>query len=453
MLNCRTALTLRVAALGLCLALPALADDGGLHLADALKQALVRNADVGIAQARLAEAQATRAKAWTAYLPSVMAVGQASHTSIDDVYLDMGKLITGLAGILAPGLTVPKDQLPKPTLLQRQNSVNGAISVDQTVFALGPILMARAAARNVDAQEALLEATRREITYQVSVLFYNAAAVERLIRAAERAVALADQRIAVVEQRRQAGAEGELTVLRARAERDKAEQDLLRAQVARKQLLVALGTLLGTEAPAHIATPAPIEVPAGDLGQWQRSAQSERVDLAARKAALAAVESQLSEARWRWVPMVTANWTGRYTNTPGFANTEYLWAASANVVVPLFDRGTHYAEANERRQVRTRLTLELDKAERELSGGVRQAATEVDAGQRLLATATAQAAKAKRTAEIVANALQAGAATSLEMAEADTGLRVADAGVERERLNLDLAILKLRHLMGAVRAP
>lgn len=422
-----------------------------LGLAEALDHAIQRNTDLAVARARLEEAQATRGRADTAFLPNIQAVGQYTHNSTEASF-NSGQLITGVASAL--GLPAPPaTALPPPSIIQKQDTFGAILTVDQTVFALTPVLQARSADRNVEAQRASLEATRREIAYQVTQIFYNEAGVERLVQAAERAITLADQRTAIAQLRQKNGAEGEVTVLRAQSERDKAEQDLIRAQAARTQLLVALGTLLGQEPPARLGPPPPLEMPQGSEAELVDRADHDRPDLDARRLAVRAAQSSVEEAEYRWAPMLTVNGTGRYTDTPGFVGKNWLWSVGANLIVPIFDRGARYAEARERRQTRARLQQELGKAELESHGNIRQANADIVTARRTLEVALSQAKRAKRTAQIVANAQQAGAATSLEVAEADTNLRLSEVAVERERLNLDLTILKLRHLTGAVRAP
>ena len=428
---------------------PAEAQGPMLTLKEAIDQAQLRNTDLAVAKARVQEAQATRSRANSAFLPNIQAVGTYTHNS-DEAKIDSSAQTKGLAKAL--GFTLPATtQFPPPSVIQRSDTFGAALTLDQTIFSLTPVLLNRAADRNVEAQAASVEATRRELTYQVMQIYYNEAGVERLVQAAERAISLADQRIAMAQQRRAHGAEGEVTVLRAQAERDKAEQDLVRSQQARQQLLVALGTLLGDEPPGRLGPPPEIEAPAGDEADLVQTAVHDRPDLGARRLAVQAAKAQVQEAEMRWMPILAVNGTGRYTDTPGFVGKNWLWSASANLVVPIFDRGLRYADAAERRQTQNRLQLELDKAERDVRGNIRQAKVDIVAARRMLAVATSQSQKAKRTAEIVANAQAAGAATSFEVAEADTNLRLSEVGVERERLNLDLNILKLRHLTGGVR--
>ena len=233
------------------------------------------------------------------------------------------------------------------------------------------------------------------------------------------------------------------------AKQDKARID---DKVARAADILALGSLLDLPTPATLTAPPELEVPAGDADALESEALRGRPDLLARRQAVAAGDAMLAEANWRWVPMLTANFTGRYTDTPGFIGKNWLWAATANLVIPLFDRGLRYAESDERNATSRRLQREVDKSERDLRSALAQTRAEIAVDRHTLEVAIGQAKKTKRTADIVARAQLAGAATSLEVAEADTNLRVAEASVERERINLNLAVLRLRHLTGNVRS-
>jgi outer membrane protein TolC len=427
----------------------AVADDAPLSLNAAIDRALDRNADVAVAQARLGEAKAARSRVTTQFLPNIQAVGQYTRNSVEAKF-DTGGLIQSVATAISPGLIIPPGNLPPASIIQKEDTIAGALTIDETLFSLSPILARGAASHQVDAQSLNLEASRREIVYQIMQVFYNVAGMDRLIQVAQRAVALADQRIANAVNRQKQGAEGEVTVLRAQSERDKAEQDLAHVLLARDQLLMSLGALLDLPAPATLTAPPELEVPEGEMAQLEATSLHARPDLQARRQALAAGEAQVDEAQWRWMPMVTANFTGRYTDTPGFVGKNWLWSATANVVIPLFDRGLRYADADERKATTRRLQQEVTKAERDLHAGLAQTQAEIAVDRHTLEVATSQAKKAQRTAEIVARAFAAGASTSLEVAEADTNLRMAEANAERERINLNLAILRLRHLTGNV---
>lgn len=442
-----------LAALVLAALLPAAtarAQGPALSLDQAVARVLQNSGDLAVATARLEEARAARAKVTTAYLPNLQAVGSYTHNSVE-AKMDLGKMIGGIGQMV--GVTIPPDKLPAPSIIQRQDTIAGVLSLDQTLFSLTPILLAGAADKAVEAQQAGLEATRRELVYQVNQIFYNHAGVLRLIDSAQRAIALAEQRVAVAQNKRAGGSEAEVAVLRAESERDRARGDLLRAQAARRQLLVMLGALLGEAAPEDLQVPPTLALPAGSPDDHRASALRDRPDLQARRLSLQAADAQVREAQLRWLPLLNLQANGRYTDTPGFVGKNWLWAATVNLVVPLFDRGVRYADARERGASKLRLQREFDKAERDLNAALEQAELDLATAQQSLSLAEQQVVRATRTAAIVATALASGAATSLEQAEADTNLRLTEANVERERLALDLTILKVRHLTGAVRAP
>lgn len=417
----------------------------GLTLADAIERAMRHNADLDIAQDRIGEAMAARQKIYGAFLPDIKAVGTYTHNSAEAVF-DTGAFFTPFKAMLPKGFVAPA-----PTVIQRYNTVAGVLNVDETLFALTPILMARAAEAGVDAQRTALDAARREIAYRVSEVFYNAAGLDRLIAAAERALTLADQRIALADVRHSQGTEGDLPGLRAKVERARAQTDLVRAKQGRRQLLELLAILTGEPAPSEIASPAEVTLPPGKPADWTEEAIRGRPDILARRQALAATEAMVREAELRWAPIVTANGYLRWTDTKGFTGENWLWAVSANLVVPIFDRASRYLDLHERKQTLTRQRAELRKAEEELRVAVRQSVIDIETAQDVLQVATMQSDLARRSAVIVTQAQVAGTVTPLEVAEADTSLRLSEANEERERMNLSLAILKLRHLTGAVR--
>jgi hydrophobe/amphiphile efflux-1 (HAE1) family protein len=420
-------------------ATPAVAPvSGALTLEEATRRALAHNADLAVAKARLGEAEAARSRVSTAWLPDAKAIGTFTHNSTEAV-LDFSTLLTkmGLPAALAPA----------PTVIQKQDTVSAVFNVDQTLFALSPILMARASDAGIEAQKAALAAAQREIRFRVAEIFQQSQALDRMVNAAGRALALSDERIRIAQLRRKEGTESELPLLRAQAERARAEQDLVRARLARRQLVEILGILMGGPAPDDLAPVAAVARPQGGVHEWTAQARKNRPDLAARRQALLAAEALLAEAEWRWMPILTANGLLRYSDTAGFTGENWVWSTSANLVIPLFDRGSRYAEARERRQTLVRLEAELQKAENELAAQVRQAALEVESAGETLRVVQSQAEVARRSAVIVQKSLDAGAVTPLEVAEADTQLRLAELQEERETLNLQLAVLKLNNLV------
>ena len=426
-----------------------------VRLEDAIRAALEGNGDIAVAQARLAEAEAQKQKIYTAWMPDVKVIGGYTHNSAEAV-LDFGAIVGGIVGGIAKSLNLPLSAdslgaLPPPTYIQKYDTVNATLTVDQTIFALSPILAADAADKGLDAQRTGVEAAKNEIAYQLTNVWLNYFGLERLIAAAERAVDLSDKRIAVAKVRKGQGTEAELPLLRAQVERNRAEQDLLKARQAQKQLLHIISILTHQPVPEALVQSTPAPMVTGTLHDWVDAARAHRPDLQARKQAVLAAQAMVREAELRWVPILAGNGVVRASDTKGFTGDFVIWQLNLNLVVPLFDRGLRYAELKERRATVARLQQEADKVDAELENNVRQAALDIESARDALRLAQAQAQIARRSADITSKAYAAGAVTSLELAEVDTNRRLADANEERERIGLEMAELKLRHLTGAVR--
>ena len=415
----------------------------GLRLEDAIAQALERNGDLEVTKARLVEAAAQRQKVLTAWMPDIKAVGTYAHNSTEQKF-DMNQFV----GALNLPIAVP---YMAPTIIQRMDTVSAVLNVDQTIFALSPILMADALDKGLDAQRTGLEAAKREIAYQLTNVWLNFQGLDRLIGAAARAVELADRRLEIAKVRKGQGTEAELPSLRAQVERNRAEQDLLHAKQAQRQLLEIVSILTHAPTPERLAPAAEVGRLPGKLSDWVEQARAQRPDLQARRQAVSAGQALTREAELRWLPVLAASAYVRASDTKAFAPDYVIWQASLNLVVPLFDRGLRYVEAKERRAATARLQQELEKADAELENQVRQAALDAEMADESLRLATAQAAIARRGADITGKAYVAGAVTSLELAEADTNQRLAEENEARERIGFAMAQLKLRHLTGQVR--
>lgn len=439
-----------LALVGAALLLPTEARADKLKLQDAIARAVERNADLKVARARIEEAEAQRAKIVTAFLPDVKAVGQYIRNS-DEAKFDIAAMGAGLGAAMGIPIKIDPAKAPPPTIIQGYNQFVGMVTVDQTIFALAPLLYEKAAEKGLGAQRIGVEAGQREIAYQLSAIYYNIAGLDRIIAAASRAIELANLRIAMLQRRKAAGTESDLPMLRAQVEQARAEQDVLRAQLGRKQLLDVIGMLLHDEPPDDIEAPPPQTQPAGSFEDWVSRSLQDRPDLAARRQAVEAQRSLLMEAQWRWMPLLAAQGVLRWSDVKGFVDTNTIWQVTANLVVPLFDRGARYADARERRATLERLTAEAEKAEADIRSQIRQAYNDIQLAQKVVVIASKQAEIAARGADIARKSLTAGMSTHLEVDEAETNLRLAEANVERERANLDLAVLKLRHLVGEVR--
>ena len=426
--------------------------EGALTLDEATRRALAASRDIRVALTRIESAKIARKRINTAWQPDVNLIGTYTHNS-EEAKFDFGQIVTGITSFI-PGLPpIPADQLPPPTIIQKMDTVSAVLSVDQTVFAWSPIELDRAAALGIDAQREAPKAIARELAFRVAEVFYNVQGLDRLEAAAQASMEMADRRIAESRRKKDLGAAVDLDMLRAELEKARADQMSIAAQEGRRQLLEVLGVLIDGDAPMALA-PVPAVAPVqGDIDALVEKAVASRPEIAARRKAAEVTRVMVREAELRWLPIVTFGGHVRASDTEGFTGEKITWALNLNLIFPLYDRGERYADMDKLRQELDVLEAELAKAEKDIRDSIRTHRVAVETADKSLLSAARQTELARKTAEVVQRALAAGVITNLEVAEADTNVRLAEENEANLRWRRDLAMLQLRHAAGLLDIP
>jgi outer membrane protein TolC len=421
------------------LAAPALSE---LTLVDALAELDRQSPTLRQARARADEAGALTRQAGAALLPSLTASGTWLRNS-DEVIIDLSplKALLGPAGAALPG----------PITQQPLESVSGTLAlrvpllVPTAWFELGA---ARAAARGAAAQA---EAARHGLRTSLAATAHLGAAGEAALAATERAVENAARLAESAERRVKAGTAAPLDALRARTEEVRRQGDLVRVRADLARVRLAIGTLLGREAPVRIVT-EPVEPtapgPRAADEELVAEALAHRPELTAAEAQAAAAEGQVRAARARLAPQVSA------TGAAYAADAEYPtgkhggWRVTLDLTWPLYDGGQRYGK---RREAEARLEqARAGEAAQRLAVGqeARDAARDQEVAIERLRLAGEQRRLAAEAAATASRGYQAGVASSLDVVDANDRLYAAEIGLADAAARLAAARLALARALG-----
>jgi outer membrane protein TolC len=156
------------------------------------------------------------------------------------------------------------------------------------------------------------------------------------------------------------------------------------------------------------------------------------------------VLSDSSTDRW---PSLDAIFVPQTIQPAAFFSAANSWRFLLQAAIPVFDSG-------QRSSLRTQRRAALDVAQANLDGALTQASSQVRAareavasGERSLASAQAAADQGQQVVNIVNVSFRAGAATNIEVIDAersardaDTAVAVAEDTLRRARLDLLLAL-------------
>ena len=430
-----------------------------LTLEEALKEADKNNLDLKAAQARLDQAHEISKKVWAGYLPQI--TGGATYTRNQfDAKFPAGSWIRNVPDNQQNGPTndpdVPgtpnNDILLSPSkeviVLQKLNQLGAQLQVSQAVIVpyLWPAIANSYLAEKV--AELTVASARNDILFGVVQLYYGAVGLKEALTVQQRLLenSRAHERDASV--RVEAGAAPKISLIRAQIDRTRAEEDVRRAQFAFDSARVALTTLLDrADARFDVVHPAELPVPPNP-GGLEKTAMQRRPDLAVARENTELVQ-KTSDAIWyNYLPNVYFRGLYQVGNTQGFTGASGSWALTLSLNWTLWDGGTRESQLRENAAKAREADFNQRAAMTRARDEVRRSILDMESAQANRAKADEQARLARENMQLVTVNFNSGVATQLDVADATTALTNAELGLVTERLNAELAVVRLMKAAG-----
>lgn len=292
---------------------------------------------------------------------------------------------------------------------------------------------------------------RRELLLQVAATYLLGAGLRELWAVSVKQALTTRQHAEQAQARFEAGAVQRSAALRARIDALRADEEVKRAQVHYGQTRSQLAALVGRNDVAF-ELEEPKEPAAGlreAFAPLLEKALADRPEMAAARVN-AEIAARLKTDAWaQFLPTLGLNAQLRYNNAAGFTDQNVTWAVTVALTLPLYDGGLRYEalrDADSRtREAHAQLRGQTARVEDEL----RHALLDLDSARSLRSQAEQQVVLARETESLVRAQFEAGTANQVEVSDAVTALQQGEANLLRERLNVQLAALRLARAVGA----
>jgi outer membrane protein TolC len=412
---------------------PDLPAEAHVSLADAVRLALARNPTIVTAAQEIQRAEGILEETRGASLPTLSA--NAAYTRLNN-------------DRVAPPQVLPV--MPPPP-------GNGTVTVPLTVYApigqLGanltltvPLIAPRAwvqwshASDNVDVARASSADVRRTVAVAVARAYLAIVAQKRVIDAAARARDTDDAHYRFAHQRYVGGIGNRIDEVRADQQRQSDEAALEQDYSNLVREREALGVLVGAGGALDADEPnlkAPTD-PDRAIHDAEHRTDVQAADLR-RLAAAHTVRDDWAD----YAPTLSGTFEPFFWNPKSITAPETGWQAVLFLSLPLYDGGVRYGQAKERAAVRDEDQTELDATLRQARSDVRTAFEEVRRADAALASSQQAADLARTALDLAGIAYRGGAATDIEVIDAErtardaeTAVAVAEDGAREARLDL-----------------
>ena len=413
-----------------------------------LDSAETQNVDRRMAAEQRAKAQADYNAAWTGLLPSVSASGGWTNNEFPAVLktgpadpLTMCQTDADCAsGQLCGEASGVKICMTALTVIPR-NQLDLNVRAELPLLDTTRWMRSFAANASQEAAEQRELSTRDQVRRGVVSGFYGYVGALNVLKAAKKSLSVAEEQARLTDIRYKAGAVTELETLRATAEVARNKQVVADAETLVVNMRQNLTTVSGL-------APAPeLEMPEDDTRPepgFEELAQ--RVDsLPAIKAAdldAEAAGDMATASRLALVPMVTAQFTQRFTNATGFQGTPHTFNAGVNFVWRL-DVPTFFNMSSASHMEQT-ARLGAEKVRLMARDTILSDWQRFNAALVKIEAARAQVTAAQRAADVARDRYNAGAATQLDLILSEQALFGAEVNLIQARGELASARLVLR---------
>ncbi len=331
-------------------------------------------------------------------------------------------------------------------VIQPQDQLDAFFQIDVPLFDLSSYYRhraARAIARSATEQR---DATGIDVQRLVSRAYFQLLGAYGLVQASGKSVATAESNLRDVEIRKSAGAATELDRERARANIERARQDVTDAQLLVELAGRNLETLSGVTPTPPTTFPTDDLHPEPPLAQWLARSGETPHDRAARELSQAATE-QKRAATAAFLPVLAGSAQERLTNATGFSGRNAAYLLQLTLSWRL-DYGT-LANADAAAAARDLAQIREERGHRGVSDAIFEAHRRVDAGIGKSRAARAQAVAATHAAELAHERYVAGVATQLDVTQAQRDAFLADASRIQADADLSFARASLRLASGS----
>ena len=419
-----------------------------LTLVEARRLALEGNPDLRVLQARLDQAHELSHKAWAAYLPQVTAGASWQRNNV-------GSTLAFPYGAKYPVRDVGTAGSPKlvaepPTvdvILQQRDALGTTVKGTQAIIAPSLWASIDAAYLSERAAELNTENARREILLAVAQQYLGAVGLKEAIAVREAQLGTEQQRERDTQIQFDSGTVNKITLLRAQIDRTQAEQDLRRSRYAYASAKSALAALLDRDPDFEVEAPPEPAAPQ-NLGLLEEQAPGRRPDVLGARTTVEAARSGENAYVLSYLPSVGFNGAYTYANTTGFTGRHDSWYFGFGVTWTLLDGGLREANLREAAARKREAVAAARGAEVRARDEVRRALNDLESAQANRVKAEEQLRLARENGALVRTNFEAGVATYLEQSDAITAVLNAALQLINERLNAQLAVLRLERAAG-----
>ncbi|MBI4420866.1 MAG: TolC family protein [Gemmatimonadetes bacterium] len=322
---------------------------------------------------------------------------------------------------------------------------------------LARVFQGRQAGAQAASADASLVSQKFQVTLQTKQAFFSALAAADLERVALTAVQRAEEQLKITKEKLAAGSAIRSDTLTATVSLGQARLLVLNAQAQRTTQEATLARLIGFDRPVRaVGDSTVIAVVEVDTTAIRVEALRSSPAIAAAEASLRAAEATVNSARSDYLPRLSANYSnsrsGAATGLGGavdFGSLNPTWNLSFSVSFPIFNGLRREQTLWNANATRATAAANAADARRNVNAQITQWLAALRAARTSLSSARASREAADESLRIQRERYRLGAATIVDVLQAQQNLDQSEVDAVNARVNYQIARAQLEALLGS----
>ena len=351
-----------------------------------------------------------------------------------------------------PTFVLPIPSPPPASSIFVNDTIVGTVAARIAVYT-GDRVPARVtgAQAQYDASIADLAAAEADVGLTTRLAYYDVLLQKGQVKSDEENLKAAKDQFDSATARYDAGTAAKYDVLRASTQVSTGEQSLTNSQNQVETAMIRLNKVLGTQlSEVYLLTmPAEFEMPTEDMDALVRTAQSQRAEILAAKARVAAAQAGIRIARSQVRPEIDLGLNYQFVNKP---SPVQITGATYTVTMtwPLYNGGKAKSDVSEAKNVKDEAETNLQQVYRDVEQQVRNAYLDLQTSRKDVDTAKARLAQATETYDVSTVRYESGVGTAVEQSDTLAALAAARANQNRAMFGLYASYARLQRALGRV---
>lgn len=399
-----------------------------LDLAQAVRQALLRNPSIQEAQQVVARADALVGQARSAFFPTLTGNGTYTHLDSERVFGsgDTRRVVAG------------------------QNQIRGDLQLVVPILAPQGVDRTHRAQGERRTAELIAFDLRRQVAVATARAFLAVVAQRRVIDVGQRARDTASAHHQFAATRLAGGLGRAIDEVRADQEVATAEAQIETAHAGLARAREALGLLVGADGPVDATGDPDVEAVAGTQAKLlpDPSLAETRGDIAVARSRIKTAERAVDDRWTGYAPYLAAIGMPYFQKPASLVNPELGWQAQLVLTVPIWDGGRRSATFREQDVALLQARLDVDTRLRTARAEIRSAFESVIRADRGLLASRRAAEAAQKALHLATLAYKAGATSNIEVVDAERRARDSETAATVAEDTARLARLELLSASG-----